>query len=115
MIIDTEQLRTGIEKMKDKVKSKSADLTYEVYNSHMITLLTLDGILDFIEESKDIRPTGKWIFDKHYGEYRCSECNRNPISEGESLYATKIEDYRYCRWCGALMINHDTIDEVADE
>ena len=115
MIINTEQLRTGIEKMKDKVKSKSVDLTYEVYNSHMITLLTLDGILDFIEESKDIRPTGKWIFDKHYGEYRCSECNHNPISEGESLCATKIRDYRYCRWCGSFMGNHDTVDEVIDE
>ena len=52
MIIDTEQLRTGIEKMKDKVKSESADLTCEIYNSHMITLLTLEGILDFIEADK---------------------------------------------------------------
>ena len=49
MIIDTEQLRTGIEKMKDIVDSKSAEITCEVYNSHMITLLTLEGILDFIE------------------------------------------------------------------
>ena len=52
MIIDTEQLRTGIKKMKDKVESKSADLNCEVYNSHMITLLTFDGILDFIEADK---------------------------------------------------------------
>lgn len=53
MTIDTEQLRTGIKKMKDEVESKSADLTCEVYNSHMITLLTLEGILDFIEADKE--------------------------------------------------------------
>lgn len=63
--------------------------------------------VDWLKEHFDIErklyeKKGKWIWDMHYGKYKCSECGCNPCYENDTdVYV--INKYRYCRWCGCEM------------
>lgn len=78
MLIDTTKFREANAKMKEKVKQESSKLTNEVYMSHMITLLTLDGILDFYEASQtddSNLDNLKSFIDRHLDTIRAKDRN----------------------------------------
>ena len=68
MIFDTTKFREANNKMREKVTAEKDNLAKEVYMSHMITLKTLDVIIDLIEESqKDTNNIDslKYAIDRH--------------------------------------------------
>ena len=55
------------------------------------------------------RPHGKWKWDQRTGEYVCSECGCNPIYERTTPDCSEIDKYKFCRWCGAKMMDEQTL------
>ena len=55
------------------------------------------------------RNPGKWEWDQRAGEYVCSECGCNPIYERTTPDISEIDKYRFCRWCGAKMMDEQTL------
>lgn len=62
--------------------------------------------------------TGKWIYDRKSGVYRCSYCNRFPCRVKTEPHDEIFEDlarvnaYKFCPHCGAKM---EPLDDVLDE
>lgn len=52
------------------------------------------------ELRKQIRPHAKWIWDKHNGEYYCSECKE--VQE-DIKTVMGFPDWNFCPNCGADM------------
>ena len=83
MIIDTTKFREANKKMKDKVIAEHGWLTNEAYTTHIVTLKTLDGILDIIEESqKDTNDIDnlKYFIDRHFDTIG-AKCRRISLSD----------------------------------
>ena len=68
-------------------------------------LFSEDFITGFNEGAKrqfenDIRPKGKWIWDRHNGEYYCSECKE--VQE-DIKTVMGFPDWNFCPNCGSDM------------
>ena len=55
------------------------------------------------------RKQGHWEWDQRTGEYVCSECGCNPIYERTTPDCSEIDKYKFCRWCGAKMMDEQTL------
>jgi len=55
------------------------------------------------------RKPGHWEWDQRTGEYVCSECGCNPIYERTTPDCSEIDKYKFCRWCGAKMMDEQTL------
>lgn len=46
-----------------------------------------------------------WKYNPQYFCYECSNCHMNPTQyTGVTLSYDELKDYRFCRYCGAIMI-----------
>ena len=53
MIIDTEKIREAIKIVKDDIQKESTKLSNEIYMSHMISLITMEMVLNTLEKSAE--------------------------------------------------------------
>jgi hypothetical protein len=92
------------EKCGDCISREAATDRFDLVQSDDLCM-SYDDIMAFLSSLPSVEPerkTGKWIWDMHYGKYKCSECGCNPCYENDTdVYV--INKYRYCRWCGCEM------------
>ena len=57
-------------------------------------------VVDLLKDIPSARPKGKWIWDKHNGEYYCSECKE--VQE-DIKTVMGFPDWNFCPNCGSDM------------
>lgn len=51
-----------------------------------------------------LRPTSKWTYDTRLMQFVCEKCGQSPTKgTGYGLDSIALQDYHFCRFCGAAM------------
>lgn len=91
-------------------ETREISISRDARNEHTVAEINVDDLKALPSVEPERRNSGKWIWNTHIGEYECSECGCSPVYERYTPDVDEIAKYRFCRWCGSIMEETNTLD-----